>query len=168
MRYTVTIEGREREVDVQVDPSLPADGGGIVVALDGKPYAADIRPIAGGVSIRIEGRVFDVMVGSDSPTRLVGAGHRATVSVKSERERSSRARRGSAGDAKELRAPMPGLIVKVLVSVGDSVEQGAPLVVMEAMKMENELRAAGAGTVAAVEVREGQNVESGALLVRFE
>ena len=63
---------------------------------------------------------------------------------------------------------MPGLIVKVLVSVGDSVEPGAPLVVMEAMKMENELRAAGAGVVAAIEVREGQNVESAALLVRFE
>lgn len=168
MRYTVTIEGREREVDVRVDPMLPVDGGGIVVTLDGKPYPADIRPIAGGVSVRIEGRVFDVMVGSDTPTRLVGAGRRTSVTVKSERDRSSRTRRGAAGDAKELRAPMPGLIVKVLVAAGDSVEQGASLVVMEAMKMENELRAAGAGVVAAVEAREGQNVESGALLVRFE
>ena len=120
------------------------------------------------VRVRIEGRVFDVMVGSETPTRLVGAGYRASVTVKSERERSSRTRGGSAADSKELRAPMPGLIVKVLVSVGDSVEPGAPLVVMEAMKMENELRAAGAGVVAAIEVREGQNVESAALLVRFE
>lgn len=162
MRYTVTIEGREREVDVQVDD------GGIVVALDGKPYPADVRPIAGGVSVRIEGQVFDIMVGSETPTRLVGAGHHASVTVKSERERSSRTRRGKGVDAGELRAPMPGLIVKVLVSVGDSVERDAPLVVMEAMKMENELRAAGPGVVASVEVREAQNVESGALLVRFE
>ncbi len=163
MRYSVTIQGREREVDVQVDPE-----GGIVVALDGKAYPADIRPIAGGVSVRIEGQVFDVMVGSGSPTRLVGSGRRATATVVSERDRASKKRRGSGGDSKELRAPMPGLIVKVLVEVGAEVEQGAPLVVMEAMKMENELRAAGPGKVAAVEAREGQNVESGALLVRFE
>ena len=165
MRYTVTIEGREREVDVQVDASDPST---MVVLLDGKPFAGEVRPIAGGVSIRLGGQVFDVMVGSDTPTQLVGAGKRASVSVKSERDRASRTRRGGAVDAKELRAPMPGLIVKVLVEVGAEVELGAPLVVMEAMKMENELRAAGAGVVASIEAREGQNVESGALLVRFE
>jgi pyruvate carboxylase subunit B len=63
---------------------------------------------------------------------------------------------------------MPGLIVRVNVSVGDRVEAGQGLVVMEAMKMENELRAAAAGTVRTVRVRPGEAVEKGQVLVEFE
>jgi acetyl/propionyl-CoA carboxylase alpha subunit len=62
-------------------------------------------------------------------------------------------------------APMPGLIVRVNVSIGDHVEAGQGLVVMEAMKMENELRATAAGTVSGVQVTPGTAVEKGALLV---
>jgi pyruvate carboxylase subunit B len=65
-------------------------------------------------------------------------------------------------------APMPGLIVRVNVSVGDRVEAGQGLVVMEAMKMENELRAIAPGTVRSVEVSPGTAVEKGALLVALE
>ena len=65
-------------------------------------------------------------------------------------------------------APMPGLIVRVNVSVGDRVEAGQWIVVMEAMKMENELRATAAGTVKSVEVTPGTAVEKGALLVALE
>ena len=67
-----------------------------------------------------------------------------------------------------LVAPMPGLIVRVHVAPGDRVEAGQAVVVMEAMKMENELRAAGAGVVRTVEVRAGTAVEKGALLVTFD
>lgn len=62
-------------------------------------------------------------------------------------------------------APMPGLIVRVSVKVGDKVEAGQGIVVMEAMKMENELRATTAGTVSEVEVAAGAVVEKGAILV---
>jgi pyruvate carboxylase subunit B len=65
-------------------------------------------------------------------------------------------------------APMPGLIVRVSVSVGDPVEAGQGIVVMEAMKMENELRATAAGTVRSVNVTSGTAVEKGALLVELE
>jgi pyruvate carboxylase subunit B len=65
-------------------------------------------------------------------------------------------------------APMPGLIVRVSVNVGDRVEAGQGIVVMEAMKMENELRATAAGTVRTVEVTPGTAVEKGALLVALE
>ena len=65
----------------------------------------------------------------------------------------------------KLMAPMPGKIVKVLVSVGDSVEAGRGVLVMEAMKMENELKANRSGTVEAIRVTEGQAVEMGALLL---
>jgi biotin carboxyl carrier protein len=65
-------------------------------------------------------------------------------------------------------APMPGRIVKVLVKAGDRVARGQGLVVVEAMKMENELRAPREGTVAAVRVSEGMSVEASAVLVVVE
>jgi biotin carboxyl carrier protein len=64
-------------------------------------------------------------------------------------------------------APMPGLIVRVSVKVGDVVQAGQGVVVMEAMKMENELRAAAAGTVKAVNADPGKPVEKGAVLVEL-
>jgi biotin carboxyl carrier protein len=63
---------------------------------------------------------------------------------------------------------MPGKVVRVLVREGDAVEAGAGLVVVEAMKMENELRSARRGRVGKVHAREGQAVEGGALLVELE
>ncbi len=67
-----------------------------------------------------------------------------------------------------LLAPMPGKVVKVLVRPGDAVEAGQGLIVVEAMKMENELRAAKAGRVASVAVTEGQSVDAGAVLAVVE
>jgi biotin carboxyl carrier protein len=72
---------------------------------------------------------------------------------------------GGAAASGDLRAAMPGKVVKVLCKVGDVVKAGQGLLVIEAMKMENEVRAATAGKVAAVSVREGQTVEGGQALV---
>jgi acetyl/propionyl-CoA carboxylase alpha subunit len=98
-------------------------------------------------------------------------GHRFETEALDERTRSIRdlsaARAGPSGPAPII-APMPGLIVRVNVSVGDRVEAGQGLVVMEAMKMENELRTTAAGTVRSVEVSPGTAVEKGALLVALE
>ena len=74
---------------------------------------------------------------------------------------------GPAGPA-PLVAPMPGLIVRVNVAPGDVVHAGQGLVVMEAMKMENELRAAAAGTVRAVHAAPGSAVNKGAVLVELD
>jgi pyruvate carboxylase subunit B len=98
-------------------------------------------------------------------------GYRFETEALDERTRSIRdlsaATAGPTGPAPII-APMPGLIVRVNVSVGDRVEAGQGLVVMEAMKMENELRAIGPGTVRSVEVSPGTAVEKGALLVALE
>jgi acetyl-CoA/propionyl-CoA carboxylase biotin carboxyl carrier protein len=72
------------------------------------------------------------------------------------------------GVAGECRAPLPGAVTKVLVSVGDVVAEGDGLVVLEAMKMEHTLRALGAGTVRAVHGAPGQQVDVGDLLVEME
>lgn len=74
---------------------------------------------------------------------------------------------GTSGPAPVV-APMPGLIVRVHVQPGDRVEAGQPVVVMEAMKMENELRALAAGTVRAVHAQPGKAVEKGTVLVELE
>jgi biotin carboxyl carrier protein len=98
-------------------------------------------------------------------------GYRFETEALDERTRSIRdlsvATAGPTGPAPII-APMPGLIVRVNVRVGDRVEAGQGLVVMEAMKMENELRAIAAGTVQSVEVSPGTAVEKGALLVALE
>ena len=97
-------------------------------------------------------------------------GHRYEVEALDERTRAIRDLSGegarSVGPA-PLVAPMPGLIVRVNVQVGDAVHPGAPVVVMEAMKMENELRAQTAGVVSAVRVQPGAAVEKGAVLVEL-
>jgi biotin carboxyl carrier protein len=72
---------------------------------------------------------------------------------------------GSSAGPQRVTAPMPGKIVRVLVAAGDSVVARQPLVVVEAMKMENELRAGRAGIIADVHAREGASVEAGALLL---
>jgi pyruvate carboxylase subunit B len=95
-------------------------------------------------------------------------GYRFEVEALDERTRAIRdlsaANAAPTGPAPII-APMPGLIVRVNVSVGDKVEAGQGIVVMEAMKMENELRATAPGTVQTIEVAAGTAVEKGALLV---
>lgn len=98
-------------------------------------------------------------------------GYRFDAEALDERTRQIRdvssASAGPTGPAPII-APMPGLVVRVRVSVGDRVEAGQGVVVMEAMKMENELRASTAGVVRSVEVQPGTAVEKGTLLVALE
>lgn len=75
---------------------------------------------------------------------------------------------GGMGGSDNLSSGMPGKIVKVMVEDGQEFEEGQPLLVMEAMKMENEMRAPRAGKVKKVHVKEAENVESGTVLISFE
>lgn len=163
MRYRVTIEGRERDVDVAIAPS-----GSIAVSLDGQPFDGEVRPVPGGISLRIGGKVRDVLVAGTDEVYLASGAARARAEVVSERQRQKRGRGGASGaQAKELRAPMPGRVVRVLAKKGESVAAGQALLVIEAMKMENELRAAAAVTIADIHVAEGASVEARALLLTF-
>ena len=98
-------------------------------------------------------------------------GHVYDVEALDERARAIRdlsaATAGPAGPA-PLLAPMPGLIVRISVAEGDVVQAGQGLIVMEAMKMENELRATGAGTVKRIAIAAGMAVEKGAVLIELE
>ncbi len=68
----------------------------------------------------------------------------------------------------DLKAPMPGLVLDILIEEGASTEKGTPLMILEAMKMENVLKATGEGKIKSISVNKGQNVEKGAVLIEFE
>ncbi|HKB12427.1 MAG TPA: acetyl-CoA carboxylase biotin carboxyl carrier protein subunit, partial [Vicinamibacterales bacterium] len=87
----------------------------------------------------------------------------ATVNIR--RRRRGQDEASAETEPQRLAAPMPGKVVRVLVGVGDTVQTRQPVVVVEAMKMENELRASRDGTVAEVHVREGMSVDAGTPLV---
>ncbi len=164
MKYFVTIAGRTIEVE------LHAAG----VRIDGREVAAEMRELPGSqlrhllvdgsslpfVATQSEAGVWDLHV--------EGARHRAEVV--DERTRAIRAMTGQSTAQKgpaPIKAPMPGLVTRIEVAAGDTVRAGQGVVVIEAMKMENELRADADGIVEQVLVAPGQAVEKGTVLVQM-
>lgn len=164
MQYEVDVGGRTRLVTV-----APA-GAGFAVSVDGRTRHVDIARIdSQTLSLILDnGASRDAVIAPDPATGHVTVSvNGAPVSVAlNERRRGRRvdARQSGTGPQR-LTAPMPGKVVRVLVGAGDAVAARQPLVVVEAMKMENELRAGRQGTVAEIHAREGQSVDAGALLV---
>lgn len=166
MKYMVTLNGEEHEVELD---GATATSGGVtheahVTEVEGTPVRM----------VRIGGEVHRVVLrrgaGRGQYTFWLD-GHRFEAEALDERSRAIRelsgAAAGPAGPA-PLIAPMPGLIVRVNVQPGDHVQPGQGLVVMEAMKMENELRALSAGVVRSVQAQPGTAVEKGAILIELE
>jgi len=166
VKYVVRIGGEDYEVDL--------DGDG--VHIDGDDVAARVVPIDGTpvrmVSIGEEVHRVVVRPGTSRGRYTLWLdGYRFETEALDERTRAIRdlsgAATGPTGPA-PLIAPMPGLIVRIHVQVGDQVQPGQGLVVMEAMKMENELRIQAVGRVRNVLVAPGSVVEKGALLIELE
>jgi biotin carboxyl carrier protein len=166
MKYSVTLNGAKIDVDVD----------GETVCIDGDAMRARLTDTDGGpVRILTLGEsVYRVEV---KPTEERGRyalwvdGFRFDVEALDERRRAIRelaAATAKAAGPAPLVAPMPGMIVRVQVTEGDAVQSGQGLVVMEAMKMENELRATSSATVKRVLVAAGTAVEKGALLLELE
>ena len=156
------------EVEVQLDP------GGVVVSLDGRKARWDVVTTpGGGLSIlRADGRHAEAVprsAGDGAVNVRVGA---ELVPVELLDELTARARAvagpGSFRGSGDVKAAIPGRVLRVLAAPGDAVAQGQPLVVLEAMKMENDVRAPRAGVVQSVEVAPGQAVGTGQVLLRLE
>ncbi|MBI3826711.1 MAG: biotin/lipoyl-binding protein [Candidatus Rokubacteria bacterium] len=142
------------------------------MTIDERVWEIDARLRGDGIySLLIDGRsyVADVSV-QDGVTLVDVGGESYAVQVEEQARHIIRTRGGAGGGhaAQTLTAPLPGKITHVAVAVGDAVKAGDPLVVIEAMKMENELRAKGAGTVAEVRVAAGATVNPGDVLVVIE
>ena len=167
MRYYVTLDPdpNARPVTVEV-VELPS--GELRASIDGRAVDVDVVPLGDQLSVRVDGQVVDLTTeGAPPDIGAVASGHRSYVRVESERMRAAAQARksGASGSEKTVKSPMPGRVVKLLVAKGDEVAVGQGLLVLEAMKMENEVRAKTAGTIAEIHVKAGATVEGGAKLV---
>jgi len=180
VKLHVTAAGRTRAVDIS------RNGDTFLVSLDGRQHNVDVKVI---------GSVWSVLIGRGGPAKAgpndpEGAKRSHEVAFSSSAEggmtvhidgvpvevsinrmrptAGTAASTPSDGGPQRVTAPMPGKIVKLLVKPGDKVQPRQGVVVVEAMKMENELRTRAAGTVSEVRVTEGASVEAGAILVILE
>jgi biotin carboxyl carrier protein len=166
MKYYVTLNGDEIAVEIN------DEGGRLSGTIDGKTYPLDCSVIEAGskYSILIGRESLNVTVNpGTSRLDLIIGGHIYRTRVLDERERGAleleKDRKGGGG---VVRSVMPGIVLKVFVAEGDQVEVGTPLLILEAMKMENEIRAEGEGTVAKIHVEEGMAVNSNVSLLTIQ
>ncbi len=165
MRYFVTFPSGD-EIAVDLD-HLPT--GELTVTAQGKRIDADAGAQSRFSAMRVDNRVVDLCIeGAPPGVGVIAHGHRFYAKVESERMRTLTAALGAkSGGPGEgtIVSPMPGRVLKILVKEGDEVAKGNPLIVVEAMKMENELSCARDGKVLKIHVTPGQTVESGARLI---
>ncbi len=166
MRFWVTLEGRDTEVE------LTRENGRMFLELDGRRVEADLHLLPDGevYSLLVDGRSWEVRVAPDVDALQVtvqGATLPVTVRHPLEKALRSAARGAGAATGETIAAPMPGVVVAVRVRPGDPVIAGQALVVVEAMKMQNELTARHGGTVSEVLVEERATVAAGQPLVRI-
>jgi biotin carboxyl carrier protein len=167
-RYTVTVAGQTKSVELE-------DKGGVVRAvIDGRARSLEVRGkdgryhwLDGG---RVVGADVDGQNGKDAGKLAVSiAGHSLAVEVAEARlDTTAGSGRVAASGPVSLRAPMPGRVVKLLVKAGEAVKAGQGVLVVEAMKMENELKAPRDGVVKQLHAAEGAAVEAGQDLARIE
>ena len=163
MKYEIAIDGERRGVEF-TPPRNEASR--VTFTVDGRLVEADAIRISRGVySILIDGRSLEVVAEETSNGWLLRANGRE-FRVEISDPRSWRRGRGAGIELEgrqELIAPMPGKIVRVLVAVGQQVNAGQGLLVIEAMKMQNEIRSPKSGAVEKL-AREGQTVNAGEVL----
>lgn len=166
MKYVVDLNGERHEIELS----------GETAEIDGETVAAHLADIDGTpVRLVTIGREVHRVVARRGVTRgsytLWVDGYRFEGEALDERTRAIRdisAASSKASGPAPVNAPMPGLVVRINVAVGDRVQAGQGVVVMEAMKMENELRASSAGVVKAIHAEVGKAVEKGKVLVELE
>ena len=162
---TAAVAGAERDHEVSVD----RENGGYIVEVDGTRLEVDAHKLEGDFySILIDGRSYELSIERRRDGYYVRHGASERMVTFSDRSRRAREALGVAAGPLKVLSVMPGKVVRVLVAAGDAVESGQGLVVVEAMKMENEIAAPRAGKVKSVAVEAGQAVENGALLMVVE
>jgi biotin carboxyl carrier protein len=165
MIYEVTLA--EKVYRVELTPA----GDRWQCLLDGREFPVDVTYGQNGVlSLLLGGKSFEVkqeIVGTE--TNIVVGHERFTASVRDPRSFRSRSRAGASElGAMKINAPMPGKVVRILAGMGTPVEAGQSVLVIEAMKMQNELKAPKTGVVKRINVAEGDAVDAGQALAEVE
>lgn len=163
LRYFVQLQDRERLVEIQ------EEGSELHVRLDGVPVDANLtllsKPSLHSLLLNGASREM-VLTRKGDEVQVSLDGETLSVKVYDEVSRALAQFTGGAGTgAREVLAPMPGVVVSIAVKPGDVVASGQPVVILEAMKMQNELTAETDGIVERIEVSAGQSVAGGAVLV---
>jgi len=165
MIYDVSIAGKTHRVE------LLRSGTGWQCRLDGRELPLDVISTQNGFfSILIDGKSYEVKQESTAnETNIVIGGERFGAVVRDPRSLRSR-RRSGAGDegVKKITAPMPGKVVRILAPAGTAVEAGQGVLVIEAMKMQNEMKSPKKGTVKRINAVEGTAVDAGQVLAEVE
>jgi len=165
MKLSLTIDGRPDTIEIL--SSAPACRFQLG---DAPPRDANVEsPEPGVYSVLLDGRSYDAFV-EDTPTGLVVTieGHRFELEVRDPRRWSRKSAGAGAGAVQSIVSPMPGKVVRVLAAAGDEVVAGQGIVVVEAMKMQNELKSNRTGRVLSVPAKEGATVNAGELLATIE
>ena len=171
MIYPVQIGGRTRRVGLE-----RAAGGGWRISVDGKPLTVDVARVASGtLSLLLDGGARSLCFAWErQETTPAGArfwlgapGGECTAEVRDPRRLSARGQVEQSGRAL-LKAPMAGKVVRVLKAVGDEVEAGEDVLVLEAMKMQNAVRSPKSGRLITLTVQPGATVPAGRLLAEVE
>ena len=164
MTYDIAIDGKHYRLELeQVD-------GRWTCCLDGRDVEVDaILARRDVLSLRIGNRAYEVKcerVGND--THIWVGSMRYAAEVRDPRSLHGRARAADERGPKKLTAPMPGKVVRIMVAQGDEVEAGAGVLVVEAMKMQNEVKSPKKGTIQKIQVQEGAAVNAGDVLAIVE
>lgn len=160
--------------DYEGDVDISVEGSRVFASLNDRTYELDLqRSVDNRLLLLSAGRVFECRVDgeieSGSPVNVTVGTERYTITLADLRRLRSAIGAGAlAGGAVRIAAPMPGKIVRVLVEVGAEVEAGEGIIVVEAMKMQNEMKAPRAGKVVAVNVEVGATVNGGDVLAVIE
>ena len=156
-------EGGEQHVEL-----VAVHDGRYELRIDGQPATLELLGAPEGLcKVRWEGRIQEVFVGRNADRIAVSVQNRLfSLEVRDGRVDAGSARRRASGGT--LRAQMPGRVVKILCQLGAAVNAGQGLLLIEAMKMENELRAPAAGTVRRIGVEQGDSVETDQILIEIE
>lgn len=168
MTYSADFQGKTHRV------AVTATGSPASVQFDETTYEVDFTPIVGGLfSLLVKGRSYEIDVVEEGEGVLAiwveGEPHRIEFQEEGKRPRKGARAAGQVkGGRQTIVAPMPGKVVKLLVTPDQEVSAGQGVIVVEAMKMENELKASGPGVVKEIRVREGAGVAGGDVLVVIE
>jgi biotin carboxyl carrier protein len=176
MKFVAFMDGKEHVVEVQKD----ADNGSYHMSLDGRAFEVDARRMPSQiVSMLLDNKSYDVDLERiakrtdtlDGRVHVRVRGRVMRFEILDERRLKMKEAQGmrlDVGGLASIDSPMPGKVIKILAKEGDEVKEGQGIIVVEAMKMENELKTPKAGIVKEIKVKEGDAVEAGARLAVIE
>ena len=168
MKLQAETDGNKYEIEIV------RDGIQLSASIDGRRYELEAsEPEPGTYLFKNNGRIFEAFVsvpatgGDPSLVSINGQNHEVTI-IDPKRLRSAKGNDDDASGNAEIKTAMPGKVVRILVSTGDAVQKGDGVIVVEAMKMQNEMKSPKDGVISEIKVAEGDTVSAGDVLVVIE